>query len=148
MHCGVPLDNETYEKYKDYFDTSLLIPHSEHGLVNSYMRRMINSARIEQLTVCIVGSGNWGSTAAKIIGENVLEGQAKQFFNQEVRMWVFEEEVDVLFQNPGRESRARRRAILRRARSRLHRRRSLQMEVFSRIKCFFEIHGLVKLDFV
>jgi glycerol-3-phosphate dehydrogenase (NAD+) len=54
---------------------------------------MINSARIEQLTVCIVGSGNWGSTAAKIIGENVLEGQAKQFFNQEVRMWVFEEEV-------------------------------------------------------
>ena len=95
MHCGVPLDNETYEKYKDYFDTSLLVPNSEHGLVHSYMRRMINSARIEQLTVCIVGSGNWGSTAAKIIGENVLEGQAKQFFNQEVRMWVFEEEVSI-----------------------------------------------------
>merc|ERR1719161_2149404 len=43
--------------------------------------------------VCIVGSGNWGSTAAKIIGENIQDGQAKQFFDQEVRMWVFEEEV-------------------------------------------------------
>merc|ERR1719443_2155123 len=44
-------------------------------------------------TVCIVGSGNWGSTAAKIIGENIMSGDAKNYFNQEVRMWVFEEEI-------------------------------------------------------
>jgi glycerol-3-phosphate dehydrogenase (NAD+) len=44
-------------------------------------------------TVCIVGSGNWGSTAAKIIGENIMSGDAKNYFNQEVRMWVFEEDI-------------------------------------------------------
>jgi len=44
-------------------------------------------------TVCIVGSGNWGSTAAKIIGQNILEGDAKKYFNEEVRMWVFDEDI-------------------------------------------------------
>jgi glycerol-3-phosphate dehydrogenase (NAD+) len=44
-------------------------------------------------TVCIVGAGNWGSTAAKIIGENVLYGAAKQYFAEEVRMWTREEMV-------------------------------------------------------
>ena len=34
-------------------------------------------------TVCIVGSGNWGSTAAKIIGENILSSEAGQIFAQE-----------------------------------------------------------------
>merc|ERR550514_1157491 len=44
-------------------------------------------------TVCIVGSGNWGSTAAKIIGENILSSEAGQIFAQEVRMWVFDEDI-------------------------------------------------------
>jgi glycerol-3-phosphate dehydrogenase (NAD+) len=43
--------------------------------------------------VCIVGSGNWGSTAAKIVGENILYGKAKDAFEEEVAMWVFEEEI-------------------------------------------------------
>jgi glycerol-3-phosphate dehydrogenase (NAD+) len=43
--------------------------------------------------VCIVGSGNWGSTAAKIVGENVMTGKQKDLFEQEVAMWVFEEEI-------------------------------------------------------
>merc|ERR1719160_223552 len=54
---------------------------------------MNESHQIEKLTVCVVGSGNWGSTAAKIIGENILDGGASQFFSDEVRMWVFEEDV-------------------------------------------------------
>merc|ERR550514_2724564 len=44
-------------------------------------------------TVCIVGSGNWGSTAAKIIGENILTGEAGHIFAEEVRMWVFDEDI-------------------------------------------------------
>merc|ERR1719506_3157988 len=44
--------------------------------------------------VCIVGSGNWGSTAAKIVGENVLYGKAKEQFEEEVAMWVFDEEIE------------------------------------------------------
>ena len=41
--------------------------------------------------VAIVGSGNWGSAIAKIIGRNVL---GRDEFEDEVCMWVFEEQVD------------------------------------------------------
>merc|ERR1719310_2334314 len=41
--------------------------------------------------VAIVGSGNWGSAIAKIIGRNVL---AIDNFDDEVNMWVYEEVVD------------------------------------------------------
>ncbi|XP_074836530.1 glycerol-3-phosphate dehydrogenase [NAD(+)], cytoplasmic isoform X2 [Carettochelys insculpta] len=40
--------------------------------------------------VCIVGSGNWGSAIAKIVGNNAA--QLEQFHTT-VNMWVFEEEV-------------------------------------------------------
>mmetsp|Transcript_82171 Transcript_82171/g.145004 ORF Transcript_82171/g.145004 Transcript_82171/m.145004 type:complete len:466 (+) Transcript_82171:131-1528(+) len=43
--------------------------------------------------VCIVGSGNWGCAIAKVIGENTakLEG----FFNKQVNMWMFDEQVEI-----------------------------------------------------
>ncbi|CAG01346.1 unnamed protein product, partial [Tetraodon nigroviridis] len=41
--------------------------------------------------VCIVGSGNWGSSIAKIIGSNV---KASNRFHPEVNLWVYEETVD------------------------------------------------------
>merc|ERR1740138_1802523 len=41
--------------------------------------------------VTIVGSGNWGSAIAKIIGRNVLD---RDEFDDEVKMWVYEEQVD------------------------------------------------------
>ncbi|MED6269647.1 Glycerol-3-phosphate dehydrogenase [Characodon lateralis] len=41
--------------------------------------------------VCIVGSGNWGSSIAKIIGHNV---KASNRFNPMVNMWVYEEIID------------------------------------------------------
>ncbi|CAO2633313.1 Glycerol-3-phosphate dehydrogenase 1-like protein, partial [Lemmus lemmus] len=43
------------------------------------------------LKVCIVGSGNWGSAVAKIIGNNVKNLQK---FASTVKMWVFEETVN------------------------------------------------------
>ena len=43
------------------------------------------------LKVCIVGSGNWGSAIAKIIGNNVMKLQK---FASTVKMWVFEETVN------------------------------------------------------
>lgn len=43
--------------------------------------------------VCVVGSGNWGTTIAKVIAENVKEN--KDIFDAEVQMWVFEEEVQI-----------------------------------------------------
>uniref|UniRef100_A0A669E812 Glycerol-3-phosphate dehydrogenase [NAD(+)] n=1 Tax=Oreochromis niloticus TaxID=8128 RepID=A0A669E812_ORENI len=41
--------------------------------------------------VCIVGSGNWGSAIAKIVGANAAKN-AK--FDNTVKMWVFEETVN------------------------------------------------------
>ncbi|XP_059702825.1 glycerol-3-phosphate dehydrogenase 1-like protein [Haemorhous mexicanus] len=43
------------------------------------------------LKVCIVGSGNWGSAVAKIVGNNVKKLQK---FAPTVNMWVFEENID------------------------------------------------------
>mmetsp|Transcript_8613 Transcript_8613/g.25310 ORF Transcript_8613/g.25310 Transcript_8613/m.25310 type:complete len:367 (+) Transcript_8613:513-1613(+) len=41
--------------------------------------------------VAIIGSGNWGSAIAKVVGRNLLElGD----FEDEVRMWVYQEQVD------------------------------------------------------
>ncbi|KAL8621714.1 hypothetical protein ACOMHN_061849 [Nucella lapillus] len=42
-------------------------------------------------SVCIVGSGNWGSAIAKIVGNNVKDSSQ---FEKEVRMWMFEEKVN------------------------------------------------------
>ncbi|KAL1918133.1 uncharacterized protein VTP21DRAFT_3399 [Calcarisporiella thermophila] len=44
-----------------------------------------------QHKVAIVGSGNWGSAISKIIGTNVKK---QSDFSPEVRMWVYEEELD------------------------------------------------------
>jgi len=41
--------------------------------------------------VTVVGSGNWGSTIAKIVAENTREHA--DIFEEEVQMWVYEEEV-------------------------------------------------------
>ncbi|XP_068612635.1 glycerol-3-phosphate dehydrogenase [NAD(+)], cytoplasmic-like [Brachionichthys hirsutus] len=41
--------------------------------------------------VCIVGSGNWGSSIAKIIGNNV---RSSNRFDPNVNMWVYEEVID------------------------------------------------------
>ncbi|KAL2102989.1 hypothetical protein ACEWY4_002157 [Coilia grayii] len=41
--------------------------------------------------VCIVGSGNWGSAIAKIVGHNV---KASNRFDPMVNMWVFEEMIN------------------------------------------------------
>ncbi|XP_057889374.1 glycerol-3-phosphate dehydrogenase 1-like protein [Melospiza georgiana] len=43
------------------------------------------------LKVCIVGSGNWGSAVARIIGNNVKHLQK---FDPTVNMWVFEEDIN------------------------------------------------------
>ncbi|RUS74448.1 hypothetical protein EGW08_017786 [Elysia chlorotica] len=42
--------------------------------------------------VCVIGSGNWGSAIAKIVGFNAEENP--ELFDLEVPMWVFEEQVN------------------------------------------------------
>ncbi|PQM34806.1 hypothetical protein Pyn_19384 [Prunus yedoensis var. nudiflora] len=43
---------------------------------------------LRKTKVTVVGSGNWGSVAAKLIASNTLRLSS---FHDEVRMWVFEE---------------------------------------------------------
>ncbi|KAL3473223.1 NAD-dependent glycerol-3-phosphate dehydrogenase N-terminus-domain-containing protein [Aspergillus californicus] len=43
--------------------------------------------------VTVIGSGNWGSTIGKILAENT--STHSELFHPEVRMWVFEEEIEV-----------------------------------------------------
>lgn len=45
---------------------------------------------MEKEQICIIGSGNWGSAIATVLGRNAAK---LPFCNSEVRMWVFEEEV-------------------------------------------------------
>ena len=44
--------------------------------------------------VCIVGSGNWGSTVTKIIAENIQSESLKETFDQKIRMYVYEEFIN------------------------------------------------------
>jgi glycerol-3-phosphate dehydrogenase (NAD+) len=42
--------------------------------------------------VCIIGSGNWGSAIATLVGRNC---ERLPFFESTVKMWVYEEEVEL-----------------------------------------------------
>ena len=66
---------------------------SSEELVQAHLEKLKETHQIEKMQVCVIGSGNWGSTTAKIIGENILTGEASRYFSNEVRMWVFEEDV-------------------------------------------------------
>lgn len=46
----------------------------------------------EPYKVAVVGSGNWGTTIAKVVAENCKENP--QLFQERVDMWVFEEKID------------------------------------------------------
>jgi glycerol-3-phosphate dehydrogenase (NAD+) len=48
--------------------------------------------------VTVVGSGNWGSTISKIVAENTKEHP--DIFEEEVQMWVYEEEVTIPEDSP------------------------------------------------
>lgn len=48
--------------------------------------------------VAVIGSGNWGSTIAKIVAESTAEH--KDVFEENVQMWVYEEKVTISQDSP------------------------------------------------
>ncbi|CAO3641325.1 unnamed protein product [Cunninghamella echinulata] len=61
--------------------------------MNMFSRRTIfTTFDLKKERVSIIGSGNWGTAIAKIIGENVQKHD--QLFETQVRQWVFEEEYN------------------------------------------------------
>ncbi|VVT53875.1 uncharacterized protein SAPINGB_P003794 [Magnusiomyces paraingens] len=56
------------------------------------MSTFITKAASRPFRVCVVGSGNWGTTVAKIVCENTQI--YTDLFEPKVNMWVHEEEID------------------------------------------------------
>ncbi|KAG5040535.1 hypothetical protein JHK82_012656 [Glycine max] len=54
---------------------------------NNFLNSVVNDAT-HRSKVTVIGSGNWGSVAAKLIASNTLRLSS---FHDEVRMWVYEE---------------------------------------------------------
>lgn len=70
---------------------------SRHLVLRAPACKMTASATLggydKKHKVTVVGSGNWGSTIAKIVAENTKEHP--DVFEEEVQMWVYEEEVAI-----------------------------------------------------
>jgi glycerol-3-phosphate dehydrogenase (NAD+) len=74
--------------------------HSSTGSLSSLSSRRLfssfasafSSRAKEREKIAIIGSGNWGSTAARIVAQNTLIHS--DVFEPEVSMWVHEEEVE------------------------------------------------------
>lgn len=58
----------------------------------------LGSSSEKRHKVTVVGSGNWGSTIAKIVAENTAAHP--DVFEPEVQMWVFEEDVSIPSSSP------------------------------------------------
>nr|XP_020763832.1 glycerol-3-phosphate dehydrogenase [NAD(+)], cytoplasmic [Odocoileus virginianus texanus] len=65
-------------------------PAGELGRVAPSWRLRQRSGTMTGKKVCIVGSGNWGSAIAKIVGGNAAQ---LAHFDPRVTMWVFEEDI-------------------------------------------------------
>ncbi len=61
-----------------------------------------NSSHSKKHKVCVVGSGNWGTTIAKVVAENTKEYD--DLFEEEVQMWVYEEEYQLPKKNKNYDS--------------------------------------------
>lgn len=66
------------------------------NILHKSMKRASSIAHLTALDhpfkIAVIGSGNWGTTIAKVVSENAALNP--QLFASEVRMWVFEEKID------------------------------------------------------
>merc|ERR1712012_1325133 len=89
-HVVIPL---TFSRKSGTF--SLISPHFMLLLTFSFFRsfgtKFLLSSMASPKRVCIVGSGNWGSVIAKMVGNNVAQNSK---FDRRVPMWVYEEMVN------------------------------------------------------
>lgn len=50
---------------------------------------------LQRYTVAVVGSGAWACAAARIVAQNTLEFDPADEFTDQVKMWVYDEDVEV-----------------------------------------------------
>ena len=71
--------------------SSFIIHHLRGGHIDVHNNSSIDATMTtEEEKICIIGSGNWGSAIATILGRNAAR---LPFCNDRVNMWVFEEQV-------------------------------------------------------
>lgn len=73
--------------------TQRLAQTARHIQTQPKVNMATHGAHTKKHKVTVVGSGNWGSTIAKIVAENTKANP--ELFEEEVQMWVFEEEVTI-----------------------------------------------------
>lgn len=56
------------------------------------MTSFVTRASVRPFRICVIGSGNWGTTVAKIVSENTV--QYPHLFDSRVTMWVHEELIN------------------------------------------------------
>ncbi|CCF58821.1 hypothetical protein KAFR_0F02240 [Kazachstania africana CBS 2517] len=65
-------------------------------ILNASIKRNTSTASLTALDhpfkITVIGSGNWGTTIAKVISENTALNP--QLFAKEVQMWVFQEKIE------------------------------------------------------
>lgn len=70
--------------------------HQTSDILNASIKRTASSVSLKALDkpfkVSIIGSGNWGTTIAKVVAENT--NLNPQLFARDVQMWVFQEKID------------------------------------------------------
>jgi hypothetical protein len=60
--------------------------------VNSYEELLL---QLKRNRVAMIGSGAWACAAARMIAQNTQRGQFQDQFVSEVRMWVYQESIEV-----------------------------------------------------
>lgn len=63
-----------------------------HSIRPTNATNLSSNGFAEHTKICVIGSGNWGSAIAKIIGGNTPR---LPFCHDQVNMWVYEESVDL-----------------------------------------------------
>ena len=81
----------TYSHRYHYSKPFVLSSH-KRGTVPNVAISTKSEEIMEKEQICIIGSGNWGSAIATIVGRNA---HRLSFCHDEVRMWVFEEDVQI-----------------------------------------------------
>lgn len=81
----------------DYLYSHIVKPEPPIVIVEPFDLQSLNMSEILTIApshpfrVCVLGSGNWGTTIAKIVAENTAANP--ELFQAQVNMWVYEEEV-------------------------------------------------------
>ncbi|QLG71916.1 hypothetical protein HG535_0C02680 [Zygotorulaspora mrakii] len=102
---SIPIGKTCIHSYNRRFSSSLFTKYKmaatdrlnqTSDIISQSMKQSDSSQSLAALEkpfkVCVVGSGNWGTTIAKVVSENTALNP--QLFARRVDMWVFEEMIE------------------------------------------------------